>query len=181
MGIKKQSMREFYDIVIRYLFLILIALPNLYLLYLILTPLTVYPVYWLLKITYGAFLLNANIILIGDSIALELIGACIAGAAYYLLLILNLTTREIPIKKRALMILLSFAAFLIINVLRIFFLSALAFSQTSFFDITHKIFWYSLSTILVLAIWFAEVKLFKIKAIPIYSDFKFLFKKINKK
>ena len=168
-----------FGIFIIYLILILVYLPNVFLFYLIFTPLTAYPVYWILNLFYNASLLGGKIILINQAIAIELINACIAGAAYYLLLILNLSTPEIAIKKRINLILLSFGAFLIVNILRIFILSIIAVSGSSFFDITHKIFWYSLSTIFVVAIWFAEVRFFKIKAIPFYSDMRFLYKNIK--
>jgi len=61
-------------------------------------------------------------------------------------------------------------------------LSIMYVNGSSFFDFTHKIFWYAGSTIFVIAIWFLEVKIFKIKGIPIYDDLKFLYKKssINK-
>jgi exosortase/archaeosortase family protein len=170
---------EILDIFARYLILILAAVPNLWLFYLIFTPLTVYPVHWLLGIFYNTSVLSDNIIFINQSIPIELIGACIAGSAYYLLLILNLTTREIVLKKRIRMLLFAFGAFLAVNILRIFLLSLMVISGSNFFDITHKIFWYSLSTIFVVAIWFAEVKIFKIKAIPFYSDIKFLYKRIK--
>ena len=52
----------------------------------------------------------------------------------------------------------------------------------SFFDITHKVFWYFISTIFVVGIWFIEIKIFKIKEIPFYSDLNLLYKNIfNKK
>jgi len=165
------------DILTRYLILILIAIPNLWLFYLVFTPLTAYPVFALLNIFYDASLVAGKIIIINRSIPIELIKACIAGAAYYLLLILNLSTPKIKIRSRIKILLLAFGSFLVLNVLRIFFLSLIAVSGSSFFDITHKLFWYALSTIFVVAIWFVEVKKFKIKAIPFYSDFKFLIEK----
>ena len=79
------------------------------------------------------------------------------------------------------MIFLSFACLLIINILRIFLLGLVYISGFSWFDIAHKLFWYAGSTIFVIGIWFAEVKLFKIKEIPFYSDIKFLYKKSNLK
>ena len=167
------------DILIRYVLLILVAIPNLWLFYTIFTPLTSYPVFFLLDLFYDALLISGNIILINLMIPIELIQACIAGAAYYLLLILNLSTRDIKLKTRVKMIAFSFLVFLVANILRIFVLSIIAISGSSFFDITHIIFWYALSTVFVVAIWFAEVRLFKVKAIPFYSDIKFLYK--NKK
>jgi hypothetical protein len=59
-------------------------------------------------------------------------------------------------------------------------LGLVAISGSSFFDITHRIFWYALSTIFVAAIWFLEVYKFGIKEIPLYSDIKFLYKNTRK-
>ena len=172
----KKGTGNIFDIVLRYLILILVAIPNLWLFYIIFTPLTAYPVYWLLGLFYDVSLLNKDIILINQNISIELIEACIAGSAYYLLLILNLSTSGIKVSKRIKIAALSFLVFLVINILRIFTLSLVAVSGSSFFDITHRIFWYALSTIFVVAIWFAEVKAFKIRDIPFYSDIKFLYK-----
>jgi exosortase/archaeosortase family protein len=165
------------DILIRYLILVIVAIPNLWLFYTIFTPLTLYPVYWLLGLFHDVSLLAGNILLINMQVPIELIESCIAGAAYYLLLILNLATPGIKIKTRIKAILFSFVVLLIINILRIFILSLIAVSESSIFDVTHKVLWYLLSTIFVVLIWFAEVKIFKIKQIPFYSDIKFLFKK----
>jgi exosortase/archaeosortase family protein len=109
-----------------------------------------------------------------DNFAIEIIGACIAGSAYSLLLILNLSVPNIKIKQRIKLLLFSFSSLLIINILRIFILSVLFVQGISFFDITHKLFWYAGSTIFVVAIWFTGIKLFKIKEIPFYSDIKYL-------
>jgi len=166
--VKKKN--GFLDLIVRYLILVLVAIPNLWLFYLVFTPLTAYPVYWLLGLFYDTSLLNNNIILVNHTISIELVRACIAGSAYYLLLILNLSTPEIKVKKRIKMIALSFFVFFIVNILRIFSLSLVAVAGSSFFDITHTIFWYALSTVFVVAIWFAEVRIFRIKEIPFYSD-----------
>ena len=165
---------------LRYLILILAAIPNLAIFYFIFTPLTVYPVYFLLGLFFDVSLLSNvinKIILINGFFPIELIEACIAGSAYYLLLILNLSTPGLKLKTRIYAIVFSFVFFLIINILRIFVLSLVAVSGSSFFGITHKVFWYLISTLFVVGIWFAEVKLFKIKEIPIYSDLKNLYNK----
>ena len=75
------------------------------------------------------------------------------------------------------MLLFSFALLLILNIMRIFTLSLILGSSS--FGLIHKIFWYLGATIFVVLIWFLEVKIFKIKEIPFYSDFKFLIKKIK--
>jgi exosortase/archaeosortase family protein len=175
---KKES-KILKSILIRYLILILVAIPNLFLFYFIFTPLTIYPVYFLLNLAYGASLMG-NIILIKSILPIELIPACIAGAAYYLLLILNLATPKIKLNKRLKLIAISFVTLLLLNISRIFFLSIMAYDNSPLFDATHKIFWYLVSTLFVVGIWFWQVKKFKIKKIPIYSDLKFLYSKTKK-
>ena len=177
----KRGQNRFLDLILRYIILVLVALPNLFLFYFIFTPLTVYPMYFILNLFYDVSIMAGNILLINREIPIEFIKACIAGSAYYLLLILNLATPKIKLRKRINMLLFAFGIFLFFNILRIFILAFLAISGSSFFDVTHKLFWYSLSTIFVVAIWFAEVKLFKIKAIPFYSDLRFLYKSLVRK
>lgn len=172
----KRGSTQFLDILIRYVLLVIISFSSLWIFYFIFTPLTVYPIYFLLSLFFDVSLLAGNILLINREIPIEFIRACIAGSAYYLLTILNLSTPKIKLKKRINMLLFAFAIFLVLNLFRIFLLSFLAISGSSYFDVTHRLFWYSLSTIFVVAIWFAEVKLFKIKEIPFYSDIKFLYK-----
>ena len=166
-----------FDIFLRYFIIILIALPNLYLFYLIFTPLTIYPIYWISMLFYNVSL-NGNILVMGIY-TVELIGACIAGSAYYLLAILNISIPNIKLKKRIFMIFSAFLVFLFFNIIRIFILIVMFYNDFIFFDITHKIFWYSVSTLLVLAIWIIEIKIFNIKDIPIYTDLKYLYKKIK--
>jgi len=166
-----------WNVIIRYLILIAVAIPNLFLFYIIFNPLTVLPVYFLLGLFFDASLFSSSIILLNGFFPIELIEACIASSAYYLLLILNLATPGLKLKTRIYSILFSFAVFLVINILRIFILSLVAISGSPVFDITHKVFWYLVSTLFVVGIWFAEIKLFKIKEIPIYSDLKNLYDK----
>lgn len=159
------------SIIIRYAILLILAFPNLYLFYLIFTPLTIYVSYALFALFFEVNLFG-NSILVMKSYDITLIKACIAGAAYYLLLVLNLSTPEIKNRGRA--ILFSFVVFFIINLARIFFLGLMYISSSTFFDVSHKVFWYAGSTLFVVGIWFASVKIFKIKSIPFYTDFKYL-------
>ena len=163
------------DIVIRYLIILIVALPNLYIFYAVFTPLTVYPLYFIFNLFIEAYLSNNTILING--FAIEIIGACVAGSAYYLLFILNMSIPNIKLKKRAQMIIFSFASLLILNILRILILTLFLFTESNYFDITHRFFWYFVSTILVVLIWFTTVKIFRVKDMPIYSDFKFLYKK----
>lgn len=173
---KKKQSNKFYGILLRYLILVAVAIPNLWIFYTIFTPLTVYPSYWLSDLFLGAFLTSKTTFVISGGFNISLISACIAGAAYYLLLILNLATPNIKVKKRLLMIGASFLTFLILNIIRVVLLAWIYISDNAIFDITHEIFWYALSTLFVVGIWFAEVKIFKVKDIPVYSDIKFLIK-----
>ena len=173
----KKKIDKSYFIFLRYIFLLLLAF-SLPIIYKIFTPLTLYPVAELLSLIYDVKI-TQNFILINSEKLIQLIPACIAGSAYLLLLILNLST-PIKLKKRIYSILLSISPLLILNILRIFFLAVLYENGSPFFDLTHKLLWYGLSIIFVIGIWFLIVKIFSIHEIPIYSDFKFFLKSIKK-
>jgi hypothetical protein len=110
--------------------------------------------------------------ILGDQILL--VEACIAGAAYFFLLILNLST-PMRLKKRYMSLIFLIFGFLIANILRIAVFSILYLEKFVYFDFAHASVWYFGSTLFVVALWFINVKIFKIEEIPIYSDFKSLF------
>lgn len=166
------------NVLIRYLLIIVVALFNLWLFYTIFAPLTIYPSYYIIKL-FSNVSLSGNVFFINGQ-TIELTSACIAGAAYYLLFIFNMSVPFIKIKQRIIMILSSFLALLILNISRIVILTMIFISGSSLFDLAHLIFWYVLSTIFVVGIWLVEIKIFKIKEIPIYSDIKILFERIKK-
>jgi exosortase/archaeosortase family protein len=172
----KNKDKKIIFIVIRYLVLLVLAL-SLAFFYKILTPLTIYSTAGLLKILYQVSV-SGDIISVSN-IFIQIIPACVAGSAYLLLLILNLLT-SMRLKQRIYSILFSIVLLFVLNVLRIFFLTILLVNDFKFFDFTHKLFWYVLSTIFVVGIWFLTIKLFKIKKIPAYSDMKFLIKEIKR-
>jgi len=165
--------KSFLLISIRYLFLVILVLPGLILFYRLFSPLTIYPVYFLLNIFFDATLTGTTIFV--QEFPIEIVEACIAGAAYYLLLIFNLSIPGIKVKKRISMVLFAFITFLLVNILRIFLLSILYISGSRWFDFAHELFWYAISIVFVVGIWFLEVKLFKLKSIPFYSDLNFLY------
>lgn len=168
-----------YSIFIRYFILIITALPSFWIFYFIFTPLTIYPVYFILKLFFDAAL-SGNVIFLGNySSPIEIIDACVAGSAYYLLLIFNLSIPNIKFSKRIKMICFAFFSFLIVNILRIVILSTIFVLKPSIFDISHKLSWYVGSIVLIVGIWFIEVKEFKIKDIPFYSDIKSISKNIK--
>jgi len=154
-----------------------IALPNLFLFYFLFTPLTVYPSFFLINLVIPASLIGNQIITSYGTI--ELIDACIAGAAYYILFLLNLSL-PMRAKKRALGITFSFLVFLAVNIIRIFLFSLLFFGGFAYFSTVHLWVWYGASTLLVVAIWIAETRIFKIQEIPVYTDMQELIRKIRK-
>jgi exosortase/archaeosortase family protein len=176
----KKGMDRVIDIIVRYTILIIIGIIGIKIFYTFFSALTLYPVYALLKLFFTNISMLSNVIMI-NNLPIEIIGPCVAGSAYYLLLILNLSIPKIEFKKRIELLFFTFSSLLIINILRIFLLSVLFVSGTSFFDITHKLFWYAGSTIFVVGIWFLGVKIFKVKEIPFYSDIKFLLSNYKKK
>ncbi len=174
--INKNHKKPLY-LLLRYLILLALVI-SLPIIYKILTPLTVYFVAGLLKIFYQVFI-SGDIITIFPKTIIQIIPACVAGSAYLLLLILNLTV-AMKWKTRIYSILFSVSLLFILNILRIFILTILLINNFQFFDFTHKLFWYVLSTVFVVGIWLLTVKIFSIKEIPAYSDIKYLIKNIKK-
>lgn len=168
---KKQGINKPIFLLLRYIILLglMFTLPVIYK---ILTPLTVYSTGFLLKLFYQVSILG-DIIAIFPNTTIQIIAPCVAGSAYLLLLILNLTVSMKP-RTRVYSILFSVALLFILNVLRIFLLAVLLVNNSQFFDFTHKLFWYVLSTVFVVGIWLLTVYMFKIKQIPIYSDLRYL-------
>ena len=165
---------------VRYLFLLVFGMFGLGLLYSILSPLTVYPSFFLLKSLYPSVIysISTNTISLGN-LYIEIIEACVASSAYYLFLILNLTT-SMSYKKRIQSLAFLLISFLILNIFRIVLFSSLFFKGFAFFNITHVLVWYLGSTLLVVILWFISIYLFKIKEIPFYSDIKYLYKPLKK-
>ena len=153
-------------IFVRYLILITLSI-SLPVFYRILTPLTIYSTAGILKIFYSVSIFGDIISISG--VLIQIISACVAGSAYLLLLIINLTI-SMNKKQRVYSILFSLGLLFIVNILRIVFLAILLVQGFNFFDFIHKLFWYLLSTVFVIIIWFLTAYLFKIKKIPVYSD-----------
>jgi len=162
----------------RYVVLFLLGLFKLKLFVLIFTPLTVYPVFWALSLVDSSARLLENNLFFFSGIYAQIIPACVAGAAYYLLLILNLTT-PMEARQRVKSIGFLVGTFLVLNVLRILIFIAVAIEGMHYFDLAHNFVWYFGSTVLVVLVWFFNVWLFKIKGIPIYTDMRRIFEEIG--
>jgi exosortase/archaeosortase family protein len=113
-------------------------------------------------------LVTGNIIRL-NWLVIEIVPACIAGAAFYLLFILVFSTGGIKPKERLRMLAVSFTALFILNILRIIFLILIA--GEAYFSVVHWTVWHLVSTFFVIGIWIKVVKYYKVKEIPIYSDF----------
>lgn len=168
---------EIIPIFVRYFLIIVAATNGLWIFYKIFSPLTLYPVYWILSLFFQVAIFPKELLLLIDmSLEIWLVKACIAGAAYYLLFALNLSVPKIKPLKRAKMIAFSFSLLLIFNILRITLMSFLYYYGFAYADTIHLVFWYGLSIVAVVGIWFLEVKLFKISQIPVYSDLMPIYK-----
>lgn len=172
------DVRQTLGMLARYLVLALIPLGGMAFLYFVFTPLTVHPVYWILKKIYADTVLLGTTTLYFQEQYANIVAACVAGAAYYLLLILNLTT-PMSLPQRAKSIAFTLLIFLVLNILRIVIFARLLAQGANYFDIAHQMTWYFGSTVLVILVWFANVLLFGIRAVPIYTDVATLIKEIR--
>lgn len=176
-SLSNKNLKIILNILSRYLILLFLVL-LLPLFYNFLLNLTILSSAGLLKIFFKSVFINNSSIIINSGVIIELIPACIASSAYILLLILNLTS-SIRIKPRIFSIIFSFLLLFLLNTLRINLFSILYYNNFIFFDFTHKLSWYLLSTIFVVGIWFLTIKLFKIEDIPVFSDIKKIVKVIK--
>ncbi len=173
------KLKEALGLLARYVFLLIFPLLQLAPLYMLFTPLTLYPVLLLTKIFYP-HVAHEGILLIINTTTIMLVEACIAGAAYYLLLILAFAT-PLPWKKRLRVLVFLWLSFLLLNILRITLFIILFVVGFSYFDLAHRWVWYLGSTFVVVGIWFAAVKIYAIKNIPFFTDIKALVKNTRTK
>jgi exosortase/archaeosortase family protein len=168
--------KEAINLALRYFVLIVLGFALVYgrLFEIIFTPLTYWPVIGILNLFYENVASLPGQVISYANVYARIIPACVAGAAYYLLLILNLTT---PMKaiKRLWSILFLMVVFLIFNIFRIVIFAGIAAGGGNYFDVAHMMMWYFGSTIMVVIIWFLNVGLFKIRSIPVYTDMKSLY------
>ena len=159
---------------LRYMLLFLFVLTNIFS-FLLPQP-TIKASFYTIQLFTQATLTNSTITFQSHSI--EIIPACIALSAYYLLLILNLST-PMPIKKRAYSLILTFALLFFVNLFRIAIFSFIFVSSQALFTTFHFITWILLSSIIVFLVWYTGIKVLDIREIPVYSDLKFLVKQIR--
>ena len=143
--------------------------------YTILLPLTKFISFILLEIIGTSASILGNSIIVGNN-SFNLISSCVALPAYYLLLFLILTTKDISLKKSFLVFFSGIFLILIMNVIRIDLL-IIAFVKFGkpWFDYIHIFFWKFVSGVYVAIVWIWLTKKNKINSIPIYDDLKYLY------
>jgi exosortase/archaeosortase family protein len=172
--------KQAFSLLSRYLLLILLALGNFFLIYSIASPATIKASFFIINGFYpAAQVLDYNTIMFAGLTA-KIIPACVAGAAYYLLLVLNLST-PMNLKKRFKSLAFIIVSFYLLNLIRIITFAKLLTFGTNYFDNFHAITWYFGSTVLLILIWFVNAWIFKIKTIPIYSDLHSILKDTKNK
>jgi len=166
------------SIFVRYTLALLVAIFSNWFLF-VLTPLTLYGSYFLLKTIYEVTLMG-NVIIIGGS-SFNIISACTALVAFILLAVLVLTTRRMSLKERIKIFLIGSLIVYLANILRIFVL-VVVYMQFGeyYFDAVHLVFWHIVSTLFVAITWIVLVEFYKIKSVPIYSDIKFILRYLGK-
>ncbi len=162
---------NYQEIFIRYTILLALGLLSFYF-YKLIQPITFYSTFGLLNLFYDVEIIE-NFIAVNQTYFIEIIPSCVAASAYLLLIALNLAT---PMNKKQRVYSLGFAlfAFFILNLIRISILSVLFVEEYLMFDSIHKLSWYLLSTLFVVFIWFASVKITNVTSIPVYTDVKLL-------
>lgn len=171
------------SLIFRYAFIVLFGLgflaglENINIFYIVFYPLTFHLSAFFLSFFGNVISFYPLKLIMFNQTAIEIINACVAGSAYYLLLILILSLPNIKILRRISLFIFTFGSLLFLNVLRIILMGLIA--GTSYFESVHMLLWYFVSIIFVVGIWFLTVKLFSIKEIPVYSDLKYLIDKTN--
>lgn len=161
-------------LVIRVLIAIILSL-SAKLVYLVLAPITLYSSYFITKIFFPVVIKDNTFFL--NNLTLEFVPACVAVAAYLLLSLLILLTKDIKAKTLVYLFVLGFFLILLANLIRIeIMVFVLVKYGNDLFATLDLIFWKVLSTVYIVLVWIFLTKLFKIKTIPVYSDVKYLIK-----
>lgn len=172
-----KKMREIKDLSIRIITAILLLTFPINIFYVLFSKITLFsslPFLYLLGYSFNV----KGYVLFLEGQSLEFVSACVATSAYYLLTLLVLLTKDVKFKDRVSMMLSGYFLILLMNVIRIdvllYFLVELG---ENWFESFHIIFWHFVSSIYVAAVWVFLTYKFKIKSVPVYSDFKFLLSK----
>jgi hypothetical protein len=170
---KKVMTIMIWDLILRY-FLIGMSILVIPLFYIVLKPLTISFLSFLLSLFYNVRVQGNFLFFSSFSNSIEIIDACVAGSAFFLLLILNLSTREIGILKRIGLFIFEASLLFLFNISRLLVIIPLYLNGSTLFPIIHQVFWYGLSILFVILIWLFGALVFRIRKIPVYSDIMLL-------
>ena len=169
-------MKKEYDFILRIIIAFLI--PYSLLSYLI-TPLTMYLSYFVLKLFGESIIVFPPFILINE-VVVKFIPACAAISAYYLLMLLVLLTMGIKPLVRLKMFLIGSLLILLINTFRIVLLLViLSHYNYNLFESVHMLFWMLIGSFFVALIWILLIKKYNVKTVPIFSDLNYLLQQTN--
>ncbi len=164
-------MKYHYNLILR---LLIPFILNIKVLFIILFPLTIYSVYFFFKLFNYNILINKEILTINNQ-QFIFVQACIASSAYFLLLLLIVLTKDLSWKKMFKLFILGSLIILIANIIRVITLLLISLNlSVNWFQLIHLFIWNFLATLFIVFLWIFLTKIFKIKTIPVYSDFKFL-------
>ncbi len=168
-----------YKLILRLLTaIILLSIPFNVFYWLLLKP-TLYLSYLPLLLKYNNIQIGYDYLMVNSNL-LRFTMACIATSAYYLFVIFLLLTKDIKLRN---LLKIAFSGILLILLLNIIRIDILIFIfleyGVNWFNSLHLFFWKFLSSIAIVLVWIFLCYKFKIKNIPVYSDFKFLIKKIK--
>ncbi|HII16211.1 MAG TPA: pacearchaeosortase [Nanoarchaeota archaeon] len=148
--------------------------------YMVLSPVTLYLSYFFFSLFHPMSALAGSAIQT-QTASFELIPACVATAAYVLLAFLILLTKDISPADRLQMFVYGSLGLLAFNILRIELLLLTYFRLNASFDALHLFVWKFMSTAFVVVLWLALARIYRVKSIPVYSDFVHIAGMIRKK
>ena len=172
-------MKYEYILIIRLILLFAVPLSFFYLIF---TPLTIFPSYFLLKLSGLAPLFTSSTVINFQDLAIKFVPACIAASAYYLLYISILLTKDLSLMKSIKLFVYGSLLILGVNILRIYIIVLVLIKYgTNYFNAIHLFFWTFVASFYVALVWIFLTRKMKIKSVPVYSDVKYLYNKIKRK
>ena len=162
---------ELSRIVSRYILITLVSIFGFSIFERLLTSPTIHALVGLLKIFYNEIILEGAYIYVNGQ-GFEITTTCVMGIIYWLLFILVFATAGLKVEKRFCVLAFAWLSVFIFNIMRMLFLVSIA--QKPYFNGVHWLFENVIAIILVILVWTATIRLFKIKTVPFYSDLKVL-------
>lgn len=141
----------------------------------VLTPITIYGSYILL-VSFFDVAVKGKILLV-NGFPFDIVEACVATTAYYLLWLLCFLTKDIKLKIRFKLLFYGFLLIFGMNLIRISLLVFIAMKYGfAWFTLVHLAFWNFVTGIYVALVWIFLVMKFRVYGIPVYDDLRTLYK-----